>query len=324
MIHDILAGAALFADPAGLLALLVGVVVGVVIGAIPGMSTVMAVSIMLPFTFTLGPVAGIFLLLGIYKGGMYGGSISAILINTPGTPAASCTMLDGYPMARQGKARSALQMALYASCFGDMVSNIVLIISVGWLANLALDFGAPELFTLIVFALTIMAGIAADQMLKGFISMLAGVLLATVGMDMISGTERFEFGITPLRGGISLVPMIIGLFALPEILLNYQHSHGRTAQAPAVGDDRLRAREFFKKWRLLLRSSVFGVVLGAIPGLGPRRLPSCLTERPGATLQSRKPLARGALKGWPPPKLPTAAWVVPPWCPCLRWAFLAM
>lgn len=269
MLTDILAGMALFSDPFSLGALIGGVIIGLTIGAIPGMSTVMAISIVLPFTFTLPPTAGILLLLGIYKGGMYGGSISAILINTPGTPAASCTMLDGYPMTRQGRARPALEMALYASCFGDMISNIVLIVCAAWLAGFALDFGPPELFALVVFALAIVAGVAADQMAKGFIAMVAGLGMATIGMDMITGTQRFAFDNVDLSGGLSLVPVLIGLFALPEVFQMYSHTSGSRSTAAQLGEHRLGLRRFLTYWRTLMRSSTIGVILGVIPGLGP-------------------------------------------------------
>ncbi|HLR29851.1 MAG TPA: tripartite tricarboxylate transporter permease [Paenalcaligenes sp.] len=269
MIENLLAGFSLFMAPTSLLALAVGVVIGMVIGAIPGMSTVMAVSIVLPFTFGLDPTASILLLLGIYKGGMFGGSISAILINTPGTPAASCTMLDGYPMSQKGQARPALEMALFASCFGDMISNFVLIAFAAWLASFALDFGPPELFALVVFALTIVAGVAADQIAKGFIAMAVGLLMATVGLDLIAGTHRFTFGHVDLSAGLSLVPVLIGLFAIPEVLENFSSKDKSDEVTPDVTGTKLGARRFFSHWRTLFRGSFIGVILGVVPGLGP-------------------------------------------------------
>jgi len=188
MIENLSAAFALFATFDNAIALLIGVMVGTIVGAIPGMTTPMAVALTLPFTFTLPPVTGILLLLGVYKGGIYGGSITAILINTPGTPAASCTVLDGYPMAKKGEARRALDIALYASCIADFISNISLILFAGVLATFALKFGSPEVFTLIVFSLTIIAGVSGQQLLKGFGSACLGLLLATVGLDLIYGT----------------------------------------------------------------------------------------------------------------------------------------
>jgi putative tricarboxylic transport membrane protein len=297
MIENIIAGAALFANLDSLIALLSGVIVGVIIGAIPGMSTVMGVAVVLPFTFTLPPVPAILLLLGVYKGGLYGGSISAILMNTPGTPSASCTMIDGYPLARAGKARQALEMALYASCFGDLISNLALIAFAAWLAQFALNFGAPELFTLVMFSLTIVASVAGSQIVKGLISAGIGLGLATVGTDLIFGTTRFVFGVTDLRGGISLVPVLIGLFALPEVLRMYLNPHETANAVGALGRSRVSFADFRQSLRTLLRGSVLGVILGVIPGLGAT--PAAFLSYSEARRRSRDPdsFGRGSLEG---------------------------
>lgn len=162
-VDSLLAGLSLVSSFEVFLALAVGVAIGVVAGAIPGMSATMAVALTLPFTFTLQPVTGILLLLGVYKGGIFGGSIPAILIKTPGTPASSATVMDGHPMAERGEAGRALGMALWASCTADLVSNLSLILFAGWLASFALNFGPPEFFTLILFSLTIIAGVSGQQ-----------------------------------------------------------------------------------------------------------------------------------------------------------------
>jgi putative tricarboxylic transport membrane protein len=297
MLGELLAGFMLFSEAESLFALISGVLIGVFIGAIPGMSTVMAVAVVLPFTFAMPPVAAILLLLGVYKGGMFGGSISAVLINTPGTPAASCTLLDGNPLARQGKARIALHGALYASVIGDLISNLVLIVLAAWLAKFALQFGAPELFTLVVFSLTIVSGVAGESLLKGFIAAALGLLLATIGTDLIVGTPRFAFDITPLRGGVSLVPVLIGLFALPEVFRLFQTTeHGKTAVA-SLGKTRLKVAEFFAYWRTFLWGSVLGVVLGVIPGLGAT--PAAFLSYSEARRRSRDPesFGKGNLDG---------------------------
>lgn len=160
MIENLTAAFSIFLTFENISIVFIGVVIGTVIGAIPGMTTPMGVALALPFTFTMQPVTGILLLLGIYKGGLYGGSITAILIKAPGTPAASCTVLDGYPLTQKGEARKALDMALYAFCFADFMSNLALILLAGVLATFALKFGPPEFFTLIVFSLTIIAGVS--------------------------------------------------------------------------------------------------------------------------------------------------------------------
>ena len=167
-------------QPAVFVAALLGVIIGVIIGVIPGLGPAVAMSLAIPLTFTLSPAIAISLLLGIYKGGTYGGSISAILINTPGTPAAAATILDGYPLAKQGKAGKALHMALYASVCGDAVSIMLLLAVAQPLASIALMFGPPELFSLLLFAMTVIGGLAGESLLRGIISAVMGGLLAHI------------------------------------------------------------------------------------------------------------------------------------------------
>lgn len=246
----------------------IGVAIGTIIGAIPGMTTPMGVALVLPFTFSLAPVTGILLLLGVYKGGLYGGSITAILIKTPGTPAASCTVLDGYPLAQQGQARKALDIALYASCVADLLSNLALIFLAGFLASFALKFGPPEFFTLIVFSLTIIAGVSGPSLAKGIIAAAMGLLLATVGLDLVYGTQRFVYGNFQLMGGLNFIPVLIGLFAIPEILSRV----GRKPKPVGIKRQELGQGATWSDFKSVLKStirgSVFGVILGAIPGIG--------------------------------------------------------
>lgn len=249
-------------------ALFAGVLIGTIIGAIPGMTVTMGVALTLPFTFSMHPVTGILLLLGVYKGGIYGGSITAILIKTPGTPAASCTVLDGYPMSQNGQARKALDMALYASCVADFISNLSLILFAGFLASFALRFGPPEFFTLIVFSLTIIAGISSDNMAKGLISAGLGLLLATVGLDLVYGTNRFVFGEVELMAGLNFIPVLIGLFALPEIINHYTKRRGSSDHIQSLGGGHATFAEFRRCLKSIIRGSAIGVVLGAIPGIG--------------------------------------------------------
>jgi len=268
MLETLQASFALFATLDNALALLIGVIVGTVVGAIPGMTTPMAVALTLPFTFTLSPVTGILLLLGVYKGGIYGGSITAILINTPGTPAASCTVLDGYPLAKKGEARRALDIALYSSCIADFISNLSLILFAGVLASFALKFGSAELFTLIVFSLTIIAGVSGQQLLKGFAAACLGLLLATIGLDLIYGTNRFTFGQVNLMSGLTFIPVLIGLFALPEII-NYFISPGASVQVKSqLAGKGASWKDIKKCFKTIVRGSFIGVILGAIPGIG--------------------------------------------------------
>ena len=274
-----------------------GVMIGTTVGAIPGMTTPMGVALVLPFTFTMQPVTGILLLLGVYKGGLYGGSITAILIKAPGTPAASCTVLDGFPMAQKGEARKALDMALYASCFADFVSNVSLILFTGVLASFALRFGPPEFFTLIVFSLTIIAGVSGDSLAKGILSASLGLILATIGLDLIYGTNRFVFGEVELMAGLSFIPVLIGLFALPEILNQFTIKMEQKASAGKLGSQGATIADFKRCFKSILRGSLIGVILGAIPGIGGS--PSAFLSYSEAKRTSKNPekFGKGEMEG---------------------------
>ena len=228
----------------------------------------MAVALALPFTFYMNPITGIILLVGIYKGAIYGGSISAILIKTPGTPAASCTVLDGYPLAEKGEAGKALRMALYASCVADFISNLSLILFAGVIASFALRFGPPEFFTLICFSLTIIAGVSGKSLLRGIIAGGFGLLLATVGLDLVYGTNRFSFGSADLMAGLNFIPVLIGLFALPEMIRAGSAGISDRGKASSLGKDKLSWKEFKRSLKSIFRGSFIGVILGAIPGIG--------------------------------------------------------
>src|SRR5690554_4534079 len=257
----------LFLATENFIAIAVGVVVGVIVGSIPGLTATMAVALALPFTFSMEPVAAILLLVGIYKGGMYGGSITAILIRTPGSPASACTLLDGYPLAQQGNAKKALKMALYASVIADFISNIALFFFAAYLAKIALNFGAPEFFWLICFSLTIIISLASGSMIKGLIAALLGILLSLVGLDSVFGSQRLTFNNYNLMDSISFIPLLIGLFAIPEIIEFYRKKivpHIR-AKASGVG---VTMAEMKRSLKSIVRGSLIGVVIGAIPGTG--------------------------------------------------------
>lgn len=257
----------LFLSVENILMIALGVVIGVVIGAIPGLTATMAVALALPFTFGMEPVTAILLLVGIYKGGMYGGSITAILIRTPGSPASASTLLDGYPMAQKGEAKKALSMALYASCIADFISNLSLIFLAGFLAQLALSFGPPEYFWLICFSLTIIISVSGDSVMKGLIAAALGVILALVGMDPVYGTERLTFDNFNLMDRINFIPLLIGLFAIPEILEFYLSRAREHIQTAVAGAD-MTWQELKRSMRTIIRGSFIGVIIGAIPGTG--------------------------------------------------------
>lgn len=255
------------------LSALLGVVVGIVIGVIPGLGPAVAISLAIPLTYGFGPIVAISFMLGIYKGGTYGGSISAILINTPGTPAAAATVLDGYPMTRQGKAGKALDLALYASAFGDAFGILILCVVAQPLAAIALKFGPAELFALLLFALTIIATLAGQSLVKGFISAALGIVACTVGMDPVAGLPRFGFDLLVLDDGFPIIPMVIGLFAVAEIFAQIEQkvadSGGSLLPPPQRPDDnRISRAEFRRCLPVFLQSSVIGTAIGALPGTG--------------------------------------------------------
>ncbi|MEL6374709.1 MAG: tripartite tricarboxylate transporter permease, partial [Pseudomonadota bacterium] len=268
VLDNISAALPLVANVESLMALFIGIVVGVVAGAIPGMSATMAVALTLPFTFSLQPITGILLLLGVYKGGIFGGSIPAILIKTPGTPASSATVLDGYPMAEKGEAGKALGMALYASCTADLMSNLALILFAGWLASFALSFGPPEFFTLILFSLTIIAGVSGKNLLLGLLSAVLGLLLATVGLDLVYGTNRFNLNNPNLMGGLNFIAVLIGLFAIPELLAYVFKPGEQAGSVRTLGRQHVTFAEYRRCFRSIVRGGFIGVVLGSIPGIG--------------------------------------------------------
>jgi len=296
-IDNAAAAFAIVAQWGSLLSLAVGVVVGVIAGAIPGMSATMAVALALPFTFSLSPIYGILFLLGVYKGGIFGGSIPAILIKTPGTPASSATVLDGYPMAEQGKAGKALDMALFSSCTADVISNLALIMLTGWLAAFALSFRPPEFFTLILFSLTIIAGVSGDSLLKGILAACLGLLLATVGLDLVYGTNRFVFGEPNLMGGLNFIAVLIGLFAIPEIIAYAWAPRGGPGKVRELGRDHTTFREYRQCFKTIARGGVIGVVLGAIPGIGAAPAAFLSYSEARRTSPNRANFGKGELEG---------------------------
>lgn len=255
-----------------LIVMAIGLVIGIVIGAIPGLNVPLAVAISLPITFHLQPLAGISMLIGIYKGGTYGGSISAVLINVPGTPAAGATALDGYALTRQGKAGKALKLSLYSSIIGELISDLSLILLAVPVALLALEIGPAENFALGMLALALIGVLSEGNMVKGLMAGTLGVLLSTVGLDPLNGQTRLTFGSLELSGGFQFISLIIGVFAIAEAMALAQDTAWKAiasvrAKLPASGGSLSR-----EEWRqclpAMLRAAPVGVVIGAIPGLG--------------------------------------------------------
>ena len=196
-----------------------GLCIGMFVGAMPGLTTILALSVLLPVSFKLEPVLGIPFLVGLFKGGIYGGSIPAILVGIPGTAASIATTFEGPALTRKGHGRKALEMALFSSVSGDLISDIFTILLIGPIAIITLMIGPPEIFAIIFFSLVLIASISGDSGLKGAIAALIGLGLGFIGTDAATGSTRMTFGFMSLSAGIPLIPLVIGIFALPEILL---------------------------------------------------------------------------------------------------------
>ncbi|WP_409969371.1 tripartite tricarboxylate transporter permease [Bengtsoniella intestinalis] len=276
-----------------------GTVFGTVLGAIPGLSVNLAVAIMIPATFYMSPVEAMALLIAIYKSGTYGGSVSAILLGTPGTPAASATVIDGYAMAKKGQASKALNTALFSSAFADVFSNIVLIIFAAQIAKIAIQFGPAEYTLLILFSLIVIGGIASDSLIKGILASLIGLSLAVIGMDPMTGNTSFTFGSMNLLSGIPLVPMLIGLFAISEVLGEYSNHIRKKMMDEAQKDagSKLTLKEFIELTPILLKSSALGVFIGALPGSGSATAAFLAYSEAKRTSKHPEEFGKGSIEG---------------------------
>lgn len=248
----------------------IGVFVGSVFAAIPGLSVILCVILFLPVTYTMTAIPGMMFLLGIYCAGGYGGSVSAILINTPGTPHAAATMLDGHPLSRQGRTKAALKIALYASTFGGVFSALMLLFLGPQVAKIAAQLGTAEYFMVCVFGLTIIAGVSGKSIIRGLVSACLGLLISCVGTDPMTSYDRFTFGISRLYLGLDLAVCLIGLFALVEILAKAEKKLGelRLDTAKMHDDGKITKAEFKRMIRPVLMSSLIGVMVGIVPGTG--------------------------------------------------------
>lgn len=252
-----------------LLSILIGVVAGTFIGALPGLGTTLGVTLVLPFSFGMEPMPAIMLMLAVYCSSTYGGAISAILINTPGTAASAATSLDGFPMVKKGLASEAIGWVTVASVVGGLLSAIILMTVAPQIAKIALKFGPLQTAALIMLAMTLMISVSRGSQVKGLIAGLVGIFIATVGFDPVTGDTRLTFGNFQLSAGVSLLPFVIGLFALAEV---FDRAANRE-EAVDIGNLRVGMHiPPFSRWRkrivILLRSSVIGTFVGSLPGTG--------------------------------------------------------
>lgn len=258
----------IFLNPDLIFLIFMGTFVGVLVGALPGLSSSMAIALLLPFTLYLEPIESIALMSALYCAGTFGGSITAILINAPGAPPAAATAFDGYPLAQRGEAGKALGISAISSAIGGIISVFALLFFAPLLARVAYSFGPPEYFALALFGISMLASIGSESPAKNIIGGLIGLLLATVGIDLMTGVERFTFGNPELYDGIDFIPVLIGLFAISE-LINQSLKINQDRLALAVNAVKLPTLKNLKKIKnTILRSSLIGTFIGVLPAEG--------------------------------------------------------
>ncbi|MCI8423421.1 MAG: tripartite tricarboxylate transporter permease [Lawsonibacter sp.] len=262
-------GFSILADPRVILYSLLGVVAGVIIGALPGLGPSVGIAVLLPMCYGLNATCALCMLCGIYYGSMYGGSITAILINTPGDSAAVMTTLDGYPLARKGEAGKALGMSCFASVLGGTVAVVLFMVLAPVISSYALSFGSSEYFALMVLGLTSIAGMTGKSPAKGFLAVFLGLFVSGIGIDLVYGTQKFVFGNVHLYSGIDFVPVAMGLFGIAEIICD------KTDHSIHVDKESLKFKRLFptwQEWKICMphigRGTVLGFLVGMLPGAG--------------------------------------------------------
>lgn len=254
--------------PSVMFMICVGTLAGIIIGALPGLTATMGVALLVPLTFGRPPIESLSMLMGIYSGAMYGGAISAILVRTPGTPAAAATVMEGYPLAKRGEAGRAMSMALFASFFGGIVGVTIMTFASPLISSVALEFGPVEYFALALFGLSVIVAISGRSLVKGLMAGFFGLLISSVGFDPISGYPRYTFGLMELMEGPPFIPTLIGLFAVSEVF-NEVMKTAKPVPISAKLDQYLPTVKDIKTcFKVLCRSSLIGTFVGSIPGAG--------------------------------------------------------
>ncbi len=278
----------------------VGVFLGMIFGAIPGLTVILCIVLFLPFTYSMGATQSFMFLLGMYCSGGYGGSISAILIKTPGTPHATATMLDGYPLSQRGQTRKALNLALYASTFGGIFSAVVLLFLAPQVSAFAQQIGTPEYFLVCVFGVTIIAGVSGKTLTSGIMAGALGLFISTVGLDPMSSSTRFIFNNINLYSGFSLVICLIGLFALSEVLRkseNVSQITGSVFHHERKKLNTLTQSDYKRVARPAIFSSLIGVIVGIIPGTGASMASFLSYDRVKSMSKHPEEFGNGSIEG---------------------------
>ena len=278
----------------------IGVFVGIVFGATPGLTANLGIILLLPLTFRMEPTNSIIMLLGIYCGGTYGGSISAILLGTPGTNVAAATLLDGYPLAQKGHAKKALDIALISSTIAGLFSAFLLLFAAPAIAKFTIKFAGPEYFALAIFGLSIIAGVSGDSLAKGMIAGFMGFLISTIGMDQNSGLLRFTFGNLNLMRGLGILPVLLGVFAIPIILgkiLDNSYTEKYQSKIKVKTEDSLTRKEIVRCLPHIFKSSLIGSFIGAIPGAGAAIAAFMSYNEAKRSAKNPEEFGKGALEG---------------------------
>ncbi|NWF57298.1 MAG: tripartite tricarboxylate transporter permease [Syntrophaceae bacterium] len=294
--QNILSGFGIAVTPVNLILCLAGCFIGTLIGVLPGIGPAATIALLLPVTFNLPPTSAIIMLSGIFYGAMYGGSTTAILVNIPGEAAAAITCIDGYQMARQGRAGPALGIAAFGSFIAGTFGVFLLMLIAPPVAELALRFGPPEIFAIMVLGLTILSYLSSGSILKAFIIALVGLFVGMVGID-ISGVFRFTFGIPDFFDGIGLVPVLMGLFGVAEVLLNLEQTLARRVFETRVRGLLPNRQDWKTSTGPILRGSIIGFFMGVIPG--PSNTISSFVSYAMEKRFSRNPgkFGKGAIEG---------------------------
>ena len=290
-----------FSQPSVVALMMGGIALGLIFGVFPGIGGMAALAILIPFVYGMEPVQGLAFLLALQAVTMTGGSVTAIVLGIPGTASSAATVMDGYPLSQQGKAGYAVGAALTASALGGLLGVIVLVVLLPVLQPIARALGSPEIFFLAVLGIAFIGALGADRPLEGLIAGALGIFLACFGYQWVSGTPRFWLGSEYLLNGFRLVPLSLGLFAVPEII--WLLSTGR-AIASASDESEISWRQLghgivsvFRNWRLFLRSSVIGVVVGIVPGVGGATAPFVAYASAKQMAKNRDEFGKGAIEG---------------------------
>lgn len=250
--------------------ILIGTVCGIVFGAMPGLTSTAAVALLIPLTYSMNAIDGMGMILGAFCGGTAGGAIPATLLNIPGTPSSICTTFDGYPMVKNGKAGLALGTSLICSFLGGIFSFGILVILAPFVAEISMKFGPLEYFLIVVIGMLLSVRMMDGLKLKAMVSLLMGILFSFIGSDPITGMRRLTFGSLYLSGGIKLLPIMIGLFAISQVLIDISDIGEQKAEC-VICNDRIiipRLKELFSSWRIIITSSIIGCIVGILPGTG--------------------------------------------------------